>query len=64
MPLIFLDLLKYMLDVNSMIRYTLQEIKDHPWFNNIECDLIAGIIIDYNIIPIDDQMIYLYVSNN
>ena len=53
-----------MLDVNSMTRYTLQEIKDHPWFNNIECDLIAGIIIDYHIIPIDDQMIYLYVSNN
>ena len=53
-----------MLDVNPMTRYTLQEIKDHPWFNTIECDLIPGIIIDYNIIPIDDKIINLCVSYN
>ena len=58
------DLLKHMLDVNPMTRYTLQEIKDHPWFNTIECDLIPGIIIDYNIIPIDDKIINLCVSYN
>ena len=58
------DLLKHMLDVNPMTRYTLQEIKDHPWFNTIECDLIPGIIIDYNIIPIDDKIINLCVTYN
>ena len=58
------DLLKHMLDVNPMTRYTLQEIKDHPWFNTIECVLIPGIIIDYNIIPIDDKIINLCVTYN
>jgi 5'-AMP-activated protein kinase catalytic alpha subunit len=58
------DLLKHMLDVNPMTRYTLQEIKDHPWFNTVECVLIPGIIIDYNIIPIDDKIINLCVTYN
>ena len=26
------NLLKHMLDINPMTRYTLQEIKEHPWF--------------------------------
>ena len=58
------DLLKHMLDVNPMTRYTLQEIKDHPWFNIEECSLIPGIIINYNIIPIDEKIINLCVSYN
>ena len=58
------DLLKHMLDVDPMTRYTLQEIKDHPWFNTVECVLIPGIIIDYNIIPIDDKIINLCVTYN
>ena len=58
------DLLKHMLDVNPMTRYTLQEIKDHPWFNTVECVLNPGIIIDYNIIPIDDKIINLCVTYN
>ena len=51
------DLLKHMLDVNPMTRYTLQEIKAHPWFNLVESLLIPGIIINYNIIPIDEKVI-------
>jgi len=58
------DLLKHMLDVNPMTRYTLQEIKDHPWFNIEESSLIPGIIINYNIIPIDEKIINLCVSYN
>ena len=58
------DLLKHMLDVNPMTRYTLQEIKDHPWFNLEESALIPGIIIGYNIIPIDDKIIDLCVTYN
>ena len=58
------DLLKHMLDVNPMTRYTLQEIKDHPWFNTVDCLLIPGIIIDYNIIPIDEKIIDICVTYN
>ena len=58
------DLLKHMLDVNPMTRYTLQEIKDHPWFNMVDCILIPGIIIDYNIIPIDENIINICSKYN
>ena len=58
------DLLKHMLDVNPMTRYTLQEIKDHPWFNMVDCLLIPGIIIGYNIIPIDEKIIDICVTYN
>ena len=56
------DLLKHMLDVNPMTRYTLQEIKDHPWFNLVDSLLIPGIIINYNIIPIDEKVIDICVA--
>ena len=56
------DLLKHMLDINPMTRYTLQEIKDHPWFNTVDCLLIPGIIMDYNIIPIDENIINICVN--
>ena len=58
------DLLKHMLDTDPMTRYTLQEIKDHPWFNMTECLLIPGIIIDYNIIPVDEKLLNLCVTYN
>ena len=58
------DLLKHMLDVDPMTRYTLQEIKEHPWFNLNECILIPGIIIDYNIIPVDEKILNLCVTYN
>ena len=59
-----IDLLKHMLDIDPMTRYTLQEIKDHPWFNMTECILIPGIIIDYNIVPVDDKILNLCVTYN
>ena len=58
------DLLKHMLDVDPMTRYTLQEIKDHPWFNMVDCLLIPGIIIGYNIIPIDEKILDICVTYN
>ena len=58
------DLLKHMLDIDPMTRYTLQEIKDHPWFNMTDCILIPGIIIDYNIIPVDEKILNLCVTYN
>ena len=58
------DLLKHMLDVDPMTRYTLQEIKEHSWFNMVEYILLPGIIVDYNIIPVDDKILNLCVTYN
>ena len=51
------DLLMHMLDTNPMNRYTLQEIRDHEWFNQLEVNMIPGIIIGYNKIPIDKNIL-------
>ena len=53
------DLLKHMLDVNPMTRYTLQDIKEHPWFNMNDYILIQGIIIGYHNIPVDEDILDL-----
>ena len=53
------DLLIHMLDVNPMSRYTLQDIKEHPWFNMNDFFLIQGIIIGYHKIPIDEEILNL-----
>ena len=39
------DLLRHMLDINPITRYTLQDIREHPWFNLNDTNLIPGIII-------------------
>ena len=53
------DLLKHMLDINPMTRYTLQDIKEHPWFNMNDFFLIQGIIIGYHKIPVDENILDL-----
>ena len=58
------DLLKHMLDINPITRYTLQEIKQHPWFNLTKANLIPGIIIGYNTIPVDENILNLCVAYN
>ena len=58
------DLLKHMLDINPINRYTLQEIKQHPWFNLHKSYLIPGIIIGYNNIPVDENILNLCVTYN
>ncbi len=51
------DLLKKMLEINPIKRFTLKDILEHKWFNLIECRLIPGIIVGYNKIPIDDDAV-------
>ena len=58
------DLLMHMLDLDPMTRYTLQEIRNHPWFNLANYKLIPGIIIGYNKIPVDERILNLCVSYN
>ena len=56
-PILVKDLLKHMLDINPMTRYTLQEIRDHPWFNDKNYNMLPGIVIGYNKIPIDEKIL-------
>ena len=58
------DLLKHMLDINPLKRYTLEEIMIHPWFNKKKFDLIPGIIIGINKIPVDEKIVNLCVTYN
>ena len=58
------DLLKHMLDINPLTRYTLEEIMTHPWFNKNKFKLIPGIIIGINKIPIDEKIVNLCVTYN
>ena len=53
-----------MLDINPFTRFTLQEIKQHPWFNLHKINLITGIIIGYNTIPIDQNILNLCCAYN
>ena len=58
------DLLKHMLDIDPVTRFTLQEIRQHPWFNLNKINLIPGIIIGYNNIPVDENILNLCVAYN
>ena len=58
------DLLMHMLDLDPMTRFTLQEVRSHPWFNLLDYKLIPGIIIGYNLIPVDEKVLNLCVSYN
>ena len=58
------DLLKHMLDINPLTRYTLEDIMIHPWFNKNKFRLIPGIIIGINKIPVDEKIVNLCVTYN
>ncbi|EGR31917.1 protein kinase domain protein, partial [Ichthyophthirius multifiliis] len=52
------DLLKKILNTDPEKRYNVQNIRDHPWCSNYKYNKISeGIIIGYNKIPIDPQII-------
>ncbi len=62
-PELAVDLLKKMLCKNQNERFTLQDIKEHPWFNmnfnnngNNFC-MIPGIIVGFNKIPVDEKIL-------
>ena len=58
------DLLRHMLDINPLTRYTLEDIMEHPWFNKKKFRLIPGITIGINKIPIDEKIVNLCVTYN
>ena len=68
MPKFFSDgaksLLRHMLDINPLTRYTLDDIMEHPWFNKNKFNITPGIIVGINSIPIDKKILDLCVTYN
>ena len=56
-PPLVIDLLSHMLQENPIKRFTLQDIRDHPWFNLRKFNMIPGIVIGYNKIPVDEEIL-------
>lgn len=51
------NLLKKILNTNPRQRYTIDDIKSHPWFNQLKPNISEGYLIGVNDIPIDHDII-------
>ena len=51
------DLLNNIMKINPLERYTIKDIKKHPWFNLVSPHLIGGITIGVNEIPVDEKIL-------
>ena len=58
------NLLKHMLEVNPLTRFTLDDIMEHSWFNKIKYNITPGIIAGVNKIPVDEKIVDLCVTYN
>ena len=58
------DILHRILNVNPEKRYTIEQIKKHPWFNQInpKINMSEGLLIDYYIVPFDEEIISQMVN--
>ena len=58
------DLLHRILNVDPVKRYTIEQIKEHPWFNQIDpkLNMSEGLLIDYYIVPFDEDIINQMVN--
>ena len=58
------DLLHRILNVDPEKRYTIEQIKEHPWFNQIDpkLNMSEGLLIDYYIVPFDEEIINQMVN--
>ena len=58
------DLLHRILNVDPEKRYTIEQIKEHPWFNQIEpkLNMSEGLLIEYYIVPFDEEIIKQMVN--
>ena len=59
-----INLLKHMLDINPLTRFTLDDIMEHRWFNKIKYNITPGIIVGVNRIPVDEKIVDLCVAYN
>lgn len=53
------DLIRKILSVDPVKRYTIDEIRKHPWMTLNRCDKkkSKGIVVGYNKIPIDNRIL-------
>jgi len=51
------DILNHILKINPEERFTIENIKKHPWFNIVKPHLIKGISVDNIKIPVDDKIL-------
>ena len=58
------DLLNHIMKIDPMERYTIQQIKKHPWFNLVTPHLIGGITIGVNEIPVDENILDMVEKYN
>jgi 5'-AMP-activated protein kinase catalytic alpha subunit len=47
------DLLKHILTTDPDRRYTIEQIRAHPWYRQVTQELSSGILVGYNQIPVD-----------
>ena len=53
------DILQKILNVDPEKRYTIKQIKKHPWFNlvNPRINMSEGLLLNVNIVPIDEKIL-------
>ena len=53
------DILQKILNVDPEKRYTIKQIKKHPWFNlvNPRINMSEGLLLNVNIVPIDEKIV-------
>ena len=51
------DLLRKILNTDPNTRYTLQQIKSHPWFNINITKINEGLLVNISVIPIDEKIL-------
>ena len=56
------DLLNRILVINPKERITINQIKNHSWFNLVKPHLIKGINFEEDIIPVDDKILEIVKS--
>ena len=58
------DLLHRILNVDPEKRYTIEQIKEHPWFNqlNPKLNMSEGLLIEKYVVPFDEEIINQMVN--
>ena len=56
------DLLNHILIINPKDRINIEQIKKHSWFNLIKPNLMKGIDLEKDIIPVDDKILDMVKS--
>lgn len=53
------DLISLILNPDPQLRYSIEDIREHPWYNQVEPDEKKGIIVGKDQIPINPKIMEL-----